>query len=121
MAPKAGSEPRAAAGETKSYEIRLTDEAVYAYADVMPDEVYERMGDLITFLAEHPYYGGEYDPYYKASKPPVDCRVFYCASYGVYYHVDEEEAAVTVFAIVDTRRNPLRRFSGIDFEWTVGE
>ena len=40
-----------------SFGIEMTDEAVYAYSAVQPDEVYARIGSLIDFLAGHPYYG----------------------------------------------------------------
>lgn len=96
------------------FDIEMTDEAVYAYSAVQPDEVYARIGSLIDFLAGHPYYGEEYDPAYEAARPPIDCRVFFCARYGVYYHVDEERRLITVLAIENQRRNPMNRFSLID-------
>ncbi len=93
--------------------IEMTDEAVYAYSAVQPDDVYARIGALIDFLAEHPYYGEEYDPAYNAARPPIDCRVFFCARYGVYYHIDEEKLIITILAIENLRRNPMNRFSMI--------
>lgn len=84
------------------------------YAEVEPDRMYERIGDLIDFLVEHPYYGQAYDPYYESARPPVPCRVFYCGHYGVYYHVDDSLGMIYVFAIEDQRRDPLRRFSIVE-------
>lgn len=93
------------------FDIELTDEALYAYSAVTPDRLYQRIGDLIDFLALHPYYGEAYDPAYEAARPPVSCRVLYCARYGVYYHVDDERHLITVLAIEDQRRDPLARFT----------
>lgn len=92
------------------YDIELTDEALFAYAEIPSDKLYARIGTLIDFLAEHPWYGQEYDPYYRAAMPPVDCRVFYCGYYGVYYNVNEAARLITILAIEDQRRDPLRRF-----------
>ena len=97
-------------GETRPFDIQLTDEAVYAFADITSQETCDRISALIDFTALHPFYGQEYDPYYAAAQPPIPCRVFYCGRYGVYYHVDEKRHQITVMAIEDHRRNPLDRF-----------
>lgn len=94
--------------------IELTDEAVYAYSEVHPDDVYNRIGTLIDFLTLHPYYGEEYDPAYETAQPPVACRVFFCARYGVYYHVNEGNRMITILAIEDQRRDPLARFTVVE-------
>lgn len=96
------------------YEVRLTDEALYAYADIPSRGVRGRVGMLLDFLAMHPYYGQAYAPYYPSARPPVPCRIFFCDHYGVYYHVNEEAHIVTVITIEDERRNPLLRFGGIN-------
>ncbi len=92
------------------YEVSLTDEAVYAYASIAPDRIYERVGELIDTLARFPYYGQVYEPYYAAAQSPVPCRVLFCAQYGIYYCVDDVRREVTVLAIEDERRDPRRRF-----------
>ena len=103
------------------FDVVMTDEALYAYAEIPSKRVYARIGNLIDFLAEHPYFGEEYDPYYQAAFPPIDCRVcgrngncgrrvFFCAHYGVYYHVDVEQRNISILAIEDHRKNPLSRF-----------
>ena len=95
------------------FEVQLTDEAVYAYSAIPSQDVYVRIGTLLDFVAEHPYYGQEYDPYYESALPPVECRVFFCGKYSAYYHVDENRRIITVLAIEDQRRNPLARFVAI--------
>ena len=97
--------------ENSRYEILLTDEATYAFADVYPERVRARMEQLIAFLAEHPFYGEGYDPYYPAERPPIPCRVFFCGRYGIYYNVDDNRHTVTILAIEDTRMDPMGRFS----------
>lgn len=92
------------------YGVSLSDEAVYAYSEIPSQKVYDRIGFLIGFLATHPYFGEPYEPYYKAAMPPVACRVFFCAHYGVYYCVDAENRAINVLAIVSERKDPLKRF-----------
>ena len=98
-------------GPADPYEISMTDEALYAYVEIPSGDIYARIGTLIDFLALHPYYGEAYDPAYESAQPPVECRVFFCGRYGVYYHVDEEKRLVTVLAIEDQRRDPLARFT----------
>ena len=93
-----------------SYQVVLTDEAVYAYTEVRPADIYERTGILISQLSTYPYYGRVYDSSYTAALPNVTSRVLYCGNYGVYYHVSEERQVVTVFAIEDQRRDPFARF-----------
>lgn len=97
--------------ERPVYEVKLTDEAVYGYAAVFPQAIYDRIGFLIGNLSRFSFYGGEYRPYYRASCPDIPCRVFYCGHFGVYYHVDEEQELVTVLAIEDERMDPLGRFA----------
>ena len=92
------------------YDIEFADEAVYAYACIPSDEVYNRMGKLIDTLAVFPYFGQAYHPCYRAAEPPVACRVLFCGRYGIYYHVDDERRVVTVLAIEDERRDPMNRF-----------
>ena len=93
------------------YAVQLTDEAVYALSDIASESLVERIGFLLGNLSRFPRYGSVYDPVYKSAKPPVECRVFYCGPYGVYYHVDDEKHVVAVFAIEDERRDPMGRFS----------
>ncbi len=97
-----------------SFDIELTDEALYAYADIRSQSILGRIDTLIDTLALHPYYGEKYDPAYEASRPPVDCRVLFCAHYGIYYHVNETRRLVTILAIVSQRRDPLTRFTLLD-------
>ena len=101
-------------GHAHPYDIELTDEALYALASIPSDRIYTRVGDLIDMLAAFPRYGQVYDPYYRAAEPPVACRVLFCGSYGIYYHIDEDKRLVTVLAIEDERRNPLGRFKSVD-------
>ena len=92
------------------YAVQLTDEAVYALSDITNESLVERIGFLLGNLSRFPRYGSVYDPVYKSAMPSVKCRVFYCGPYGVYYHVDDKELAVIVFAIEDERRDPMGRF-----------
>ena len=87
----------------KPFDVVMTDE-------IPSERVYARIGNLIDFLAEHPYFGEECDPYYQAAFLPIDCRVFFCAHYGVCYHVDVERRNISILAIEDHRKNPLSRF-----------
>lgn len=91
-------------------EVRLTDEAYFAYADLPGDRLFARVDALLGSLGEFPYYGQEYDPAYPAARPPFPCRVAYCGRYGVYYRVLEDEGVVEVLAIEDQRRDPRARF-----------
>ena len=93
-----------------AFTVQLTDEAIYALAEVKPDAVYRRIGEMLKVLASFPRYGEEYDPHYEAARPPVPCRVLFIAHYGVYYAIDEEARMVTVLAIEDSRRDPRGRF-----------
>lgn len=95
------------------YGVQMTDEAVYAYANISSDDVYRRVGELLNTLGTFPYYGQEYDPYYEAGQPPIPCRVMFCGRYGIYYHVNDESRTVTVLAIEDERRDPRKRFSNL--------
>ena len=79
-------------------------------ADIVPDAVYQRVGAMLKVLGSYPYYGEEYDPYYKAARPAVGCRVLFVGRYGVYYTVDDDARIVTVLAIQSSRRNPKSRF-----------
>ena len=92
------------------FDVVMTDEALYAYAEIPSERVYARISNLIDCLAEHPYFGEECDPYYQAAFPLIACRVFFCAHYGVYYHVDVEQRNISILAIEDHRKNPLSRF-----------
>ena len=98
----------------EAYEVLLADEATYSLAEIPSSKVYSRICALIDFLSYHPYYGEEYDPYYDASFPPIDCRVFFCARYGIYYHVFQDEREILVLAVEDTRKSPLSRFGVIE-------
>jgi len=93
------------------YEVILTDEAYYAYAAIPSDATFDHVGKCIELLEESPYLGREYDPAYEAMRPPFECRVLFCEHYGIYYSVDDEACAVTIFAVEDQRRNPQDRFS----------
>lgn len=96
------------------FEIILSDEATYSLAEIPSERVYTRISSLIDFLAHHPYYGEEYDPYYKATFPPITCRVFFCARYGIYYHIFDEKRQILILAVEDTRKNPLSRFKTME-------
>lgn len=91
-------------------EVRLTDEAYFAYVDLPSDAVLARVDSLLETLGEFPWFGQEYDPAYPAARPPVPCRVAFCGRYGIYYRVLEDEGAVEVLAIEDQRRDPRSRF-----------
>lgn len=99
-----------------AFEVRLTDEAFYAYAALPTERVFAHVDNDLDPLAITPELGQVYDPAYDAAKPPFTCRVLYCEQYGIYYHVDETERAVIVFAIEDQRRNPLTRFESYEYE-----
>lgn len=93
-----------------TYRVELTDEAVYALAEITSERIYRRLRDFMGMLERFPFYGQEYDPYYASAFPPITCRVLYCGHVAVYYHVDEEREVVTVLAVEDQRRDPLHRF-----------
>ena len=99
---------------SESFEIILTDEATYSLAEIPSPKIYSRITALIDFLANHPYYGEKYDPYYEASFPPIECRVFFCARYGIYYHVFPKEQQILILAVEDSRKDPLSRFDIAD-------
>ncbi len=96
-------------------EVFLTDEAYYAYAAIPSDALFEHIGDDMGLLESTPYIGREYGPAYEAMKPPFECRVLFCEHYGIYYSVDDEACAVTIFAVEDQRRNPQDRFAAQGF------
>ena len=93
------------------FEIEMTDEALYAYADIRSQAILSRIETLIDLLALHPFYGEKYDPAYESARPPIDCRILFCAHYGIYYHIDKDRRLITVLAIESQRRNPLTRFT----------
>ena len=93
-----------------TFEVHMTNEAIYGLAVVVPQDVYDRISFLIGNLRAFPYYGGKYQPYYQAAMPDVATSIFYCGHYGVYYTVDEGRQAVIVLAVEDERMNPLGRF-----------
>lgn len=49
------------------------------------------------------------------TKKPSPCLVLSCERYGIYYRVQESDLRITVFAIVDQRRNPIERFDQFDY------
>ncbi len=98
-----------------SCEVALTDEAFYSYAAIPSEKAFARVGQDIGLLEHTPYLGRVYDPAYDASRPPFPCRVLYCGHYGIYYRVDEDAERVTVFAVVDQRRDLERRFASREY------
>lgn len=99
-----------------AFEVKLTDEAFYAYAALPTERVFAHVGNDLDLLSTSPELGQRYDPAYNAARPPFSCRVLYCEHYGIYYRIDEQERAVIVFAIEDQRRNPLTRFESYEYE-----
>lgn len=98
-----------------AFEVKLTDEAFYAYAALPTQRIFDHVDNDLDLLATSPELGQAYDPAYDAARPPFACRVLYCEHYGIYYRADETDRAVTVFAIEDQRRNPLTRFESYEY------
>ncbi len=96
------------------FNIELTDEALYSYSSIRSASICQRIEKLIDFLALHPFYGERYDPSYEAAQPPIDCRVLFCAHYGIYYHVNDRKRLITVLAIESQRKDPLTRFTALE-------
>ncbi len=101
--------------ESPQFEVRLTDEAFFTFEAIPSNRQFEHVKNDIGLLKTTPCLGSAYDPIYKAAKPPFPCRVLYCEQFGIYYTVDEANAAVTVFTIEDQRRNPAGRFGSIKY------
>lgn len=94
----------------EGYAVQLTDEAVYALAEIPSEAMATRISALLSHLSRFPRYGVAFDPAYESARPPVPCLMCYCGTFGIYYHVDDEERVVTIFAIEDERRDPMSRF-----------
>lgn len=97
------------------FSVALTDEAFYALAALPTDRLFLHVEQNLELLKTSPYLGREYDPVYEATRPPFPCRVLLCEHYGIYYRVYESDLRITVFAIVDQRRNPMERFDRFDY------
>ena len=97
------------------FSVGLTDEAFYALATLPSERLFLHVDHVIGLLGTSPYLGREYDPVYDTTRPPFPCRVLFCEQYGIYYRVHEEAFRVTIFAIVDQRRNPTERFDRFEY------
>lgn len=95
--------------------VKLTDEALCAHAALPAQRIFDHLDNDLDPPATSPELSQAYDPACNAAQPPFACRVLYCEHYGIYYHVDETDRAVTVFAIEDQRRNPLTRFESYEY------
>ncbi len=84
-------------------------------AAVPSDGAYLQIKDAILRLEDFPLLGRAYDPDYEAARPPMPCRVLYAGRYGVYYMLTDDAPVplLVVLAIGDERRDPIRRFSGM--------
>lgn len=92
--------------------VVITDEAQMQLIAIPSKDDYAKVKNMLSVLGVIYAAGSLYDPAYKASRPPVDCRVVYAGHYGIYYMCEDKDASpVVVFSIVDQRRNPLTRFS----------
>lgn len=94
--------------------VSLTDDSFYSLTALPSKMLYEHAVKDLKLLETTPFLGRVYDPVYNASRPPFQCRVLYCAHYGIYYTVDSQEHTVLVFALEDQRRNPETRFSSME-------
>lgn len=97
------------------FSVGLTDEAFYALATLPSERLFFHVDHVIGLLSTSPYLGREYDPVYDTTRPPFLCRVLFCEHYGIYYRVYEKEFRITIFAIVDQRRNPTERFDRFEY------
>lgn len=97
------------------HQVLITDEAFYSFVALPSERTFAHVQNSISLLANTPYLGRIYDPAYDAQRPPFECRVLYCESYGIYYAVDDGARTVTVFALEDQRRNPQARFSALEY------
>ena len=101
--------------ENVEYDVVITDEAFFALCEIQSDRVFEHVSNDLDLLRHSPFLGMLYDPAYEAKRPPFECRVLYCEHYGVYYRVDVKSHTLTLFAIVDQRRNPMARFEELEY------
>ncbi|MBQ9067990.1 MAG: hypothetical protein IJ131_02860 [Eggerthellaceae bacterium] len=95
-----------------SLPVQLTDEALLQLTEIPGKKNYQEVTRALRALENMNEAFGAYDPGYDAARPPFSCRVCYAGDYGIYYVANE--AAVTVFSIVDNRLDPEKRFSEID-------
>lgn len=86
--------------------------------EFMRDEIktrkaYERVDSYRRILSSFPQAGAVYDPYYEASKPPVDCRYITVAGtpFTLYYAINERNKTVDVFSIEHQRMDPRSLFA----------
>lgn len=107
------------AGENESesvkFELVLTDEAFYALTRISSNRLFEHVVSDLEIIETCPDLGKAYDPAYDSYMPPFECQVFFCEHLGIYYCTDKTTAHITVFAIVDQRRDPQKPFSAFEY------
>lgn len=82
----------------------------------MPGRVQHRFFKATDLLRSFPELGHDYVPEPDEDELPFPCREYHMpdTSKTIYYTVDGSLRVVKVFALLDQRQNPSRRFRGID-------
>lgn len=96
-----------------SYEVLLTGYAEEFLAEnVRGARVLARVEDVLSLLADYPRLGPAYDSDYTAARPPFPCRRLPVSDtpFTLYYTVDDDAHAVTVFDVEWSGGDPTRRF-----------
>lgn len=93
------------------YSVAITSGVLDALRAEAP-ALEERFFHFVDLIGSFPEMGGEYIPEDGADDLPFPCRCYPIPSTSktVFYRVDHEGQKVTVFALIDQRRNPAYRF-----------
>lgn len=94
------------------YEVILAPSVIEVMGSIGSKDDARRVRRRLEALKTAPYMGERYDPIYDAARPPHEVRVTYAGHFGIYYAVDEAAREVQVEYLEDSRRDPMRRFSG---------
>lgn len=100
---------------SRAYEILVARPVVEDLA-AMSGRVQSRFFKAAKLLQRFPELGHDYLAEPDDDELPFPCREYHLpdSSKTIYYTVDDAAATVSVFALIDQRRNPAYRFHGID-------
>lgn len=102
--------------DARRWSARYTQSAENFIAEnAKTKKIAEKLIEYRVLLQNFPGLGRPYDPSYPAARPPFPCRVIAVPDtpFDIYYIKDDEEKAVTIFAVEFKTGNPLTRFSSL--------
>lgn len=85
----------------------------FVLRNVTSERVLARIESAVEMLREYPEAGPAYSPDYPAARPPFPCRYLPLSDtpFTLFYLVDTERQAVTVFDIEWSAGDPRHRFA----------